>query len=382
MSLGIDESYKLEITNDRRSAYLTSQTWLGALRGLETFSQLVQTVNGELLVSCLPIVIEDAPRFAWRGLLLDTARHFHPLWSIKRVLDAMSYNKLNVFHWHLIDAEAFPLVLQSQPKLSEKGAWSAAETYSRSDVAEIIQYAFTRGIRVVPEVDTPGHTYSWRHADPNIILNCAQFVTRAAYPGINSIAMDMTNDNTYNILRDVYTEVAEIFSDSYLHVGGDEVIPKCLDEFPRVMAWIQTHLNSTSYLDLLRYFRVRLSASIAPTKKKMIVWEEAFEEMRGQKNNPLSPSNTLVQVWKNENYTDQVRLSVQSGFPTLVSSGWYLDQQVPSPERAMRYLFEDTWKDFYGVEPLEGLDDVPEAENLVIGGEVWYVSIDEIRILI
>jgi hexosaminidase len=375
INLGIDESYKLEIAMDRHSVYLNAQTWVGMLRGLETFSQLVQPMGYDLVVTCVPITIDDAPRFPWRGLLLDTSRHFQPVWSIKRVLDAMSYNKLNVFHWHLIDAESFPLVLKSHPELAAKGAWNQDSIYTPSDVAEVIQYAFSRGIRVVPEADTPGHTYSWRHADPKMILNCAKLVTRAAYPGINSIALDMTYDNTYTILKDVYNEMASLFSDSYVHVGGDEVIAHCLDEFPRIKQWMQENLNgSTNYKDLLRYFRFRLSPMITEAKKKMIVWQEAFEEMEGQPNNPLLPSNTIVQVWKNENFTDAVRASLSSRFPTLVSSGWYLDQQIPSPDKTIRYLYEDTWKDFYAIEPLAGVDDVPGAAVLMLGGEVWYVG--------
>jgi hexosaminidase len=117
----------------------------------------------------------------------------------------------------------------------------------------------------------------------------------ATYPNINSVPFDMTQDSLYPVLRDVTMETASMFSDDYMHIGGDEVIFGCLDEVPAIKEWMAAHnMNTTDpkYSDLLRYFRYNVSSYVTEAKKNMVVWQEAFEQMYGQPNNPLLPSNT------------------------------------------------------------------------------------------
>lgn len=144
-----DESYTLTV-QEKGAASIEANTTVGAYRGLETFSQMVgyDFENGRYTVHGVPLLVHDYPRFAWRGLMIDTSRHWLPVASILRTLDAMSYAKLSVLHWHIVDREAFPIVLDSVPQLA-KGAWSASEKYSTSDVKQIVEAARLRGIRVV-----------------------------------------------------------------------------------------------------------------------------------------------------------------------------------------------------------------------------------------
>jgi len=152
---GDDESYRIEIPfEDSSQAMIESETIWGALRGLETFSQLVHEDGEYLLVN--ETVIQDQPRYSYRGVLLDTARHYLPKRIILANLDAMAYNKFNVFHWHLVDDQSFPFQSQRFPEIHKKGAYTKRHVYSPRDVQDIIEYARLRGIRVVPELDTPG----------------------------------------------------------------------------------------------------------------------------------------------------------------------------------------------------------------------------------
>lgn len=193
LSANTDESYTLSVS--ATNASMNAKTVFGALRGLETFSQLVSGDSaGGFKVTTGSIT--DAPRFPWRGLMIDTARHYLSVSTITKLLDAMVYSKLNVLHWHLVcryletshlnnsnnfppfptvirqsqptranflqvDAESFPLVVPAWPNLSQAGAWNAKSVYTPDEISKIVAAAVERGIRVVPEVDIPGHAYSW-----------------------------------------------------------------------------------------------------------------------------------------------------------------------------------------------------------------------------
>ncbi|CAH1967169.1 unnamed protein product [Acanthoscelides obtectus] len=148
------EQYRIVV--NETGAWLNSDTVWGILRGLETFSQLVYLARDEESLRINVTVIEDTARYSHRGLLVDTSRHFIPVKSLCTMLDAMSYNKLNVFHWHIVDDQSFPYVSKRFPKLSEKGAYTQNLIYPVSDVQYIIDYARDRGIRVIPEFDSPG----------------------------------------------------------------------------------------------------------------------------------------------------------------------------------------------------------------------------------
>ena len=168
-SLDEDESYSLEV--NAQGAHLQAMTDVGAIRGLETFLQLVQTDGRRYF---LPFVsIHDQPRFQWRGLLIDCSRHFEPVEVLERTLNAMAAVKMNVFHWHLTDDQGFRIESRAFPKLTGMG--SDGQYYTQRQAREIVAYARARGIRVVPEFDLPGHATSWfvasalRKSDPVVL---------------------------------------------------------------------------------------------------------------------------------------------------------------------------------------------------------------------
>jgi hexosaminidase len=157
---GVDESYTLEIL-PTGGATVTAVTAWGAMRGLETFSQLSWRAGGrgrrrDLLLVAAGVHVQDRPLYPHRGLMLDTGRTYFPVADILRTIDAMAANKMNVFHWHITDSQSFPIVLPSEPLLAEKGAYGEDMLYTVEDVKRIVEFAMSRGVRVVPEIDSPG----------------------------------------------------------------------------------------------------------------------------------------------------------------------------------------------------------------------------------
>jgi hypothetical protein len=169
LALRVDESYTLEVTTTvgvGAEAHLTAATVWGALRGLESFSQLTQRTVGvvdSVTINATYVRIADRPRFPWRGIMIDTSRHWLPVSTIHSMIDALSFNRMSVLHWHITDAQSFPLKTKTFPKLVEGayGGSGSALHYDAADVKAIVAYAKDRGVRVVPEIDSPSHSDSW-----------------------------------------------------------------------------------------------------------------------------------------------------------------------------------------------------------------------------
>ena len=156
LALSVNESYTLDIPADGSPIAITAPTNVGAMHALQTLSQAVSfdfESQQYVVAGAAPVAVRDAPKFAWRGLLLDTDRHWESLRSIFAVLDGMAATKLNVFHWHIVDWQSWPLQSAAFPKLWA-AAWSPRERYTFGDVAAVVEYARQRGIRVMPEFDT------------------------------------------------------------------------------------------------------------------------------------------------------------------------------------------------------------------------------------
>jgi hexosaminidase len=184
-----DESYSLDITS--QGAHLHAATDVGAMRGLETLLQLVQS-DGQGF--WLPVVsIQDSPRFRWRGLMIDCSRHFEPVGVIERTLDGMAAVKLNVFHWHLSDDQGFRIESRVYPKLTGEG--SDGQYYTQDQAREVVEYARGLGIRVVPEFDMPGHSTSWAVGYPELVSGPGPFSIERKF-GIFDPTMDPTREST------------------------------------------------------------------------------------------------------------------------------------------------------------------------------------------
>src|ERR1700733_4770478 len=241
-TLGEDESYSLHVTPS--GAEIDAPTELGAMHGLETLIQLVQPSGSGYVIPS--VTIHDTPRFHWRGLMMDCARHFDPVSVIERTLDGMAAVKLNVFHWHLTEDQGFRIESRVYPKLTVDG--SDGLFYTQEQAKEIVAYARAGGIRVVPEFDMPGHTSAWFVGYPDLASGPGPFHIEREF-GVFDPVMDPTRESTYRFLDTFIAEMAAIFPDHFMHIGGDENNGVEWKANPRIQTFMHEHsLQDTAAL--------------------------------------------------------------------------------------------------------------------------------------
>jgi len=267
--LGEDESYILEVNSS--GAKLTAPTPLGVLHGLQTFLQLVE-VSPEGFAAP-SVTINDKPRFPWRGLMIDSARHFVPLDVLRRNIDGLEAVKMNVFHWHLSENQGFRVESKKFPKLHEMG--SDGLYYTQDEIHDLIEYARDRGIRVVPEFDVPGHSTAWFVGYPELAAGPGPYEIERKW-GVFDPAFDPTNERTYKFLDQFFGEMAKLFPDHFFHVGGDEVNGKQWDANAKIQEFIKAH-DLKNNQGLQSYFNKRLEPIVSKHGKSMVGWDEVLD---------------------------------------------------------------------------------------------------------
>jgi hexosaminidase len=347
-SLDEDESYSLNITTT--GARIQATTVVGAMRGLETFQQLLQT---EPTGYFLPAVqIEDTPRFRWRGLMIDCGRHFEPVEVIKHTLDGMAAVKLNVFHWHLTEDQGFRIESKLFPRLTGMG--SDGLFYTQDQAHEIVAYARARGIRVVPEFDMPGHTKSWFVGYPDLASAPGPYTIRREF-GIEDAAMDPTRDSTYKFIDGFIGEMAQIFPDPYMHIGGDESDGVQWKANPRIQEFMRTH-SLQDAAALQAYFNQHLLKILQKHNKHMVGWDEVL--------NPALPKDVVIQSWRGAKSLSD---AAKQGYQGILSQPYYLDGMKSAAEH-------------YLADPLPFSSDLtPEQRSFILGGEIcmWGEHLNE-----
>jgi hexosaminidase len=311
-SVDEDESYKLSVA--AAGATLTAPNDLGAMHGLETLLQLVTLEGGACVLPA--VTVDDAPRFAWRGYMVDVSRHFEPIAEIKRTLDGMAMVKLNVFHWHLSDDQGFRAESKKFPKLTSVG--SDGQFYTQDEMRDVVAYARARGIRVVPEFDMPGHSTSWILAYPE--YGAATATSLPVVFGIPQAELDPTNEKTLKFIDALVGEMGEIFPDAYFHIGGDEVEGKGWLANPRIMEFMKKK-GFAKPDDLQAYFNQRLLAILSKHHKKMIGWDEILK--------PELPKDIVVESWRGE---ASLASGAQEGYTGILAAPYYLDGEKTSEE--------------------------------------------------
>ncbi len=338
--LGEDESYQLTVSE--AGAQLTAATPLGVLHGWQTFLQLVEATPNGFAVPA--VTIKDRPRFAWRGMLIDVSRHFIPLDVLKRNLDGMAAVKMNVLHFHLSDDQGFRVESKRFPKLHTDG--SDGQYYTQAELRDFLEYAYDRGIRVVPEFDMPGHSRSWLVAYPELASVPGPYKIEPDPNAGPDAVIDPTQDGTYKFLDKFVEEMGKLFPDAYFHIGGDEVSGKPWDSNPKIQEFIHAH-NMKSNQDLQAYFNQRLQKILEKHHKIMVGWDEVLH--------PDLPKTVVVQSWRGQ---QSLAVAARQGYSGLLSFGYYLDLMWSAARH-------------YAVDPMsdEAANLSAEEKARILGGE-------------
>jgi hexosaminidase len=311
--LGENESYQLQVSP--RQASLRAETVTGVLRGLETWAQLL---TGDARGWYVPTVtVRDAPRFPWRGLLIDVARHWQPVDVIKRQIDGMALVKLNVLHLHLTNDQGFRIESRTRPELHQLG--SDGQYYSHHDIREIIGYAAARGIRVVPEFNVPGHATSWLVGFPELGSQPGPYELVRTWGDFDP-TLDPTNEAVYDLLDDLLGEMAALFPDAYLHLGSDELNGRHWDANPRIQQFIRdNHLNGNAGLQM--YFHQRVQEILAKHGKRMVGGADVLQ--------PGLPQDAIIQSWRGR---EAHVAAARAGYSSIFSHGYSIDLMHPAAD--------------------------------------------------
>jgi hexosaminidase len=312
-----DESYQLEIQSNKITINATSD--LGAMHALETLLQLLQ--NNSTSYYFPTATISDFPRFTWRGLMIDAARHFQPVDVIKRNLDAMAAMKMNVFHWHLTDDQGWRIELKNHPKLTQLS--SDGNYYTQEEIKNIVKYADERGIMVIPEIDVPGHGTAILTAYPEVgsKLNFDKNTySLERNSGIFTPTLDPSNPKTYQLLSEIFDEVCPLFSGNYFHIGGDENEGKDWDSNPKIQEFKKKN-NFENNHELQTYFTMQLIPMLKKHNKQLMGWEEIMTKNLSK--------DAIIHSWKGSNEGIAAGQSlvnaVKNGYKTVLSNGYYID---------------------------------------------------------
>lgn len=373
-----DEGYVLNVDESGIRIHAATQT--GLYYGMVTLWQLLASmdkVSGMLGAVSIP----DAPQFAWRGLMLDSARHMQSVNFIKRYIDWMSLHKLNVLHWHLTDDQAWRIEILKFPKLTAVGAWrvpaGAASAndidpqtgqprlyggyYTQEDVREIVEHARLRHVTVVPEIDVPGHVTAAIAAYPELGVGGHEVNKVPASWGVYDNVLNLESA-TFDFLEDVFREVATLFPSPYVHVGGDEVVTRQWDESPRIRERMQ-ELGIGTTQELQNYFVERLHRVLSGLGKTVLGWDEIVESDL--------PEDAIVMSWRG---IDGAIAAADRGLRTVLSPApvFYLDHlrsdAADAPPGRGGVITE---QDIYSFDPLP--DPLSDRQHFVLGlqANVW-----------
>lgn len=312
--LGDDESYILTLTSSNAS--LESNTVWGALRGLETFGQLLSAgadFPGFYFANVQQII--DAPQYMYRGLLVDTARHFLPVNVLLAVLDGMAIEKFNVLHWHSVDDQAFPMPSPTLPALETFGPYSPGLSYSQADVTRVVNYAKYRGIRVVVEMDTPGHSKVIGEAFPgkDYLTDCL---------GITGwLPLDVTKKATLDLVATIWKDLVALFPDNYVFLGGDECHTECWAANPAINEWTQTRnltANGSGSGSLFQWYIKEVVSMVAAYGKSPMMWSPLEWDTWA----PPFNGDAIMNIWTGNVAELVYNISITNKLVT--SFNWYL----------------------------------------------------------
>ena len=299
------ESYKLKI--NLKGFKITGSDYAGAFYGVQTLLQILETMKIDNIKKVKTVLINDKPRFKWRGMMLDVGRHMFPSNFIKRYIDIIAAHKMNVFHWHLTEDQGWRIPIKKYPKLQSISAWRKETLighhtnkphkfdgktyggfYTRKEMLDIIEYAKKRSVTIIPEIELPGHSTAALSAYPDLSCTGGPHETETVW-GIHKEVYCAGNEKTFQFLEDVLTEVSNIFPGKYIHIGGDECPKTRWEKCPKCQKRISVNGLKNEY-ELQSYFIKRIEKILNKLGKRLIGWDEILE-------GGLAP-NAIVHSWR------------------------------------------------------------------------------------
>jgi hexosaminidase len=364
MKIGADESYQIKVSN--KQIRLEANTSIGAIRGMETILQLLMIDESGYYFPAL--AIEDAPRFAWRGLMIDVARHFIPADVIKRNIEAMAAVKMNTLHLHLSDDQGFRVESKRFPLLEEKG--SKGQYYTQAEIRDLINFARLRGVIIVPEFDMPGHSTSWFAGYPELATKPGPYEPGSPYKIDRSKPVSLgqimqavqtspfptfqpTKESVYAFLDQFIGEMAALFPAPYFHIGADENNGITWKQDSAIVEFMRKNNFSTPH-EMQAYFVNKVHAIVTRYGKKTIGWEELFSKNLSK--------DVIVQVWSPMQPPALAQQIIDQGNSVIMSKGFYLDQFYPA---YIHYKSDFPSEQILGGEAAQWTE-IADAENIEI----------------
>ena len=308
----------------------------GLIHGVYSLIQLIPRSSGVNDSKLACVKINDYPKFKWRGLLLDCCRHFMSIDFVKRYIDLLSYHKMNVLHWHLTEDQGWRIEIDKYPKLTDIGAWRKEKDgsiyggfYTKEQIKEVVDYAYKRGVNIVPEIELPGHSVAALAAYPEYSCTGGPFEVEKNW-GVFKDIYCAGNDSTFVFLENVLDEIIELFPSKYIHIGGDEAPKYRWENCSKCKKRIQDE-NIQDTHELQSYFIQRIENYISSKGKKLIGWDEILEG--GLAN------NATVQSWRG---FEGALEAVKTGHDAIVSptSHAYFDYDLDAIDLEKVYNFD------------------------------------------
>lgn len=297
------EGYTLTVTP--QNIIIRANSDAGLFYGVQSLRQLLpptifnKKIQPNVRWMIPSLTIKDYPRFSYRGVLLDVARHFFTIDEIKRLMDLMAIHKLNVFHWHLTDDEGFRIQIKRYPQLTAIGGWRGYDEtlppalgsgpqknggfYTQDEVRDLINYANDLHITIIPEIDVPGHSRAMIQSLPALLIDPQDKTVYSSIRGFHDNVISPCIDSTYEVLNNIMDEIVSLFPSHYVHIGSDERAKDAWKDSPNCIALMKKlALNNTEQLQ--NYFMNRMQTMLAKKNRAIGAWEEILRGGSLQKN--------------------------------------------------------------------------------------------------
>jgi hexosaminidase len=344
------QGYRLDVTS--KNIVISANQANGFFMAVQTLRQLMPIEGKQMIIPALSIM--DKPEFTWRGMMLDVGRHFFPKEVVKKYIDLISFYKINVLHWHLTDDQGWRIEIKKYPKLTEIGAWRTEADgsryggfYTQDEIREIVAYAESRGITIVPEIEMPGHSMAALTSYPWLSCTGGPFTVPIGW-GVFEDVFCAGKESTFSFMQDVLTEVIDLFPSKYIHVGGDECPKTRWSQCPDCQKRIKDeHLNNEA--ELQSYFIHRIEKFLNSKGRSLTGWDEILE-------GGVTPNST-IQVWRDWKYAKEAAANGNDIIMTPTSHTYFNGM----PEGL-------TLEKVYGFYPMP--DDFPaDLQKHILGGE-------------